>query len=106
MTMLRVSMPLRPTEGAKITRWQYRVILNSGKSISLPEFARLLKLPYPSLAKLVHTELAIIGDHVDKFIDIVQRVKRGMRKGASLRYSICPHCNGHGKIKNETQAVP
>jgi len=109
MTVLRVTEPLRPTDGAKVTRWRYRVILNNGRVISLPAFAKALKLPYPSLAKLIHTELAEIGDHSDRFLNIVHRVKQGMRAGddpRAPRRMPCPACRGKGTIRIPQSLVP
>lgn len=97
MTHLVVSKPLRPLAYGNTTRLQYRVILDSGKELRLTEVARQIKVPYPSLAARIHTELATVGIHTDAFLRIIADVKK--RKRAATKYNECPTCYGTGRLQ-------
>lgn len=104
MTYLVVSKPDRPLKYGKTTRLQYRVVLDNGNILRLSEVARQIKVPYPSLAARVHTELATVGVHEDAFLKIIADVRKRARKD-KVKMRQCPHCHGSGKVPQSIEVI-
>lgn len=105
MASLVVSFPDRPNEFAKSNRYKYRVLLDNGRELRLPELAQLLKIPYPTLAKYVHAECATIGTHTDNFIAIIARIKKNAASRPREKQDVCPHCQGSGRSVSPDHAA-
>lgn len=102
MTSLDVALPKRPAKFSNSTRLVYRVVLDSGQMMTLPELAQQLKIPYAALATAVHAELSIVGRHEDGFLKLLSRVRAEEKRKAEKRARrTCPHCLGSGMIDVE-----
>lgn len=108
MTYLIVSKAVKPNEFGRpdAQRLVYRVVLDDETVVSLPEVARKLGVPYPSLAARVHRELTTIGTHEDAFFKIISEVKKRARTGKGSKSEPCAHCNGTGRQARAADLVP
>lgn len=85
------------------SRLVYRVILDDGKVLTLPDLAKKLRIPYTSLAARVHHHMQT-GRHDAEFWTIVADVKKRAREGR-LATRRCVHCKGTGRTPLEAGEV-
>lgn len=94
---LRISTAKRPWVAGNPQRLVYRVVLASGKEISLRELAARMEISHSTLyEEIVIGGQLSVGSHTTAFVEAIARAKR---KNRMLAKTVkCQHCNGRGRV--------
>lgn len=96
MLKLQISMPLVPVHPGRPKRLVYRVFLDSGREITVPQLAARLKIPRSTILRDIRDAGMSVGTHEETFVALLAAARGRMRKPRAD--CVCPRCGGSGKV--------
>lgn len=96
---LRITFPTRPYDKARPVRLRYRVVLQTGKEITLPVLSRELGISHGTLMEAIKLKSLPLGTYGQEFMEILAAVRAKRKRSHTSKWVRCEHCKGKGRTR-------